>query len=58
MHICPQEIIAVMTAIDYLKPYIGFVKIWCQQCSTGEHRNCDDHAIDACKTVEGEHNGI
>jgi hypothetical protein len=52
MHICPQEIIAFMTAYDFLKPYVGFVCVWCEQCLDGTHKNCEDHKQSSTKESE------
>lgn len=46
MHICPQEIIAAMTAITAIRPAIGLVKYWCASCFDGTHTSCEDHAED------------
>lgn len=46
MHICPQEIIAMLQACQALTPYTGLVKLWCEQCVSGEHKTCEDHAAD------------
>lgn len=47
MHICPQEIMAVMQAVELIRPAIGIVKFWCESCFNGTHKSCEDHAADA-----------
>jgi len=46
MHICPQEVMAVIQAIDLIRPTIGIVKFWCESCFNGTHKSCEDHAAD------------
>ncbi len=46
MHICPQEIMAVMQAVELIRPAIGIVKFWCESCFNGTHKSCEDHAAD------------
>lgn len=46
MHICPQEIMAAMTAVTALRPALRLVKYWCASCFDGTHKSCDDHASD------------
>ncbi len=46
MHICPQEIMAVMQAFEILRPTIGMVKYWCESCFNGTHKSCEEHALD------------
>lgn len=46
MHICPQEIMAVIGALDALRPALSMVKFWCESCFNGTHKSCEDHAAD------------
>lgn len=46
MHICPQEIMAVMHTVEVLKPALSLVKLWCESCVNGTHKSCEDHAAD------------
>lgn len=50
MHICPQEIMAVMQAVEILRPAIGILQLWCQSCFDGTHKSCADHAEAVAKT--------
>lgn len=43
MHICPQEIMAVVGAFDMLRPALVIAKMWCEACFSGVHKSCDDH---------------
>lgn len=43
MHICPQEIMAVVGMLDVLRPTLILAKIWCEACVSGIHKTCDDH---------------
>lgn len=44
IHICPQEIIAVVQAVQGLQPLLGVVSMWCKACVDGTHKSCEDHA--------------
>lgn len=46
MHICPQEVIAVIQSVEYAKPLLSMVKYWCMSCFDGTHKSCEDHAAD------------
>lgn len=46
MHICPQEIMMIIGAIDTLRPGLGLIKHWCKSCVNGTHKSCEDHARD------------
>jgi hypothetical protein len=37
---------AVIQAIDLIRPTIGIVKFWCESCFNGTHKSCEDHAAD------------
>ncbi|QDJ96447.1 hypothetical protein Xoosp13_261 [Xanthomonas phage Xoo-sp13] len=51
MHICPQEIMAVVGAIDILRPTLWMVKHWCESCFNGTHKSCEDHQADTAVEV-------
>lgn len=46
MHICPQEIMAVLGIVEHARPLMGLVKMWCESCFNGTHKSCEDHAAD------------
>jgi hypothetical protein len=46
MHICPQELMMVIGAVEHLRPAMWFVKQWCQSCYDGTHKSCADHEND------------
>lgn len=34
---------AVIGAIDMLRPALIIAKVWCEACFSGVHKSCDDH---------------
>ncbi len=43
MHICPQEVMMVLHAIEIARPLLPLVKAWCAACVDGTHKSCADH---------------
>lgn len=54
MHICPQEIMAIVGAVDILRPALIIARAWCEACYTGAHKSCEDHkkAVEELETIE------
>ncbi|WAX21683.1 hypothetical protein [Stenotrophomonas phage RAS14] len=57
MHICPQEIMAVVGLVEHARPLMGLVKMWCESCFNGTHKNCEDHAADVTASKAEPANG-